>query len=257
MRRNELRNEALAAIFEEQVRPLISALLGKTISGSLVGPAGFALIFSDGGWLTAYLEEAKVLWKMGDAEAVNSLTDCLNPALPSQAVQLISGDEFDRFREALAYGHGKKITRVSSGIIHGGRYVKFSFEDHGELFTRVGPMLEGMGSYRIWLHLPMKLYWRGQEIGYLLDQDVDMGFWDGIWDSNNSEHARAFERFASGLDPKAVLRDQRLGTLLEWQEVDEEYRGYLVVLGLKEQQLFLHSVIMPESIAWAKKNVTN
>jgi len=216
IRRSKANNEALAAIYEQQVLPIKDALIGKTISSSMSGPVGFALFFTDGSWLAAYLVEKTTRWKMGEAASKELVNDWLNNSSLAGEFEPFPEEKTNELVKNLATTHGKKIVSISSGLIHAVQYVKFSFPDHGELFTMVGPRWNSKIPYWLNWRLPMKLYWRGEAIGFLLDQDDDMGLWDGVWDACDSEHAREFEQFALQLDPKAVIRDLRLGTLLEW-----------------------------------------
>ena len=253
--RREASNEILAFIYDHQVLPIIDKLIGKIVSDSMVGSTGFSLFFTDGSWIAAYLTDGMVTWKMTDLEFTKDIEDLMNSAEPGTDVTPLSVDEIKFTNEALSNTYGKEISGVSSNLIHGMKYIKFSFPDHGELFTSIGPSWNN--KYYCWIrwYPPIKLIWRGEPIGYLLDQENDMYLWDGVWESNDTEQAKAFEQLISKFDPKIIIRDYKLGTLLEWQEGHEEFIGYLVVLGIKNRHLFLRWIIGQDAIEWAKQNI--
>ena len=221
----------------------------------MVGSTGFSLLFTDGSWIAAYLTDGMVTWKMTDLEFTKDIEDLMNSTQPGNEVTPLSVDEIKFTNEALSNTYGKEILSVSSDLIHGIKYIKFNFPDHGELFTSIGPSWNN--KYSCWIRWfpPIKLIWRGESIGFLLDQENDMGLWDGVWESNDTEQAKAFEQLISKFDPKIIIRDYKLGTLLEWQEGHKESVGYLVVLGIKDRHLFLRWITGQDAIEWAKQNI--
>jgi hypothetical protein len=253
--RREASNEILASIYDHQVLPIIDKLIGKKVSDSIVGSIGISLFFTDGSWLAAYLMEGTVTWQLSNLELSKEIEDLMNSTEPGNAVTPLSVDEIKFTNEALSNTYGKEISGVSSGLINGIKYIKYSFPDHGELFTSIGPSWNNKYSCWIRWYPPIRLIWRGKSIGFLLDQENDMYLWDGVWESNDTEQAKAFEKLVSKFDPKSIIRDLKLGTLLEWQEGDKESMGYLVVLGINDRRLFLRWITGQDAIEWAKQNI--
>jgi hypothetical protein len=251
----EVTNELMTSIYDQQVLPLKEKLVGKIVSKSMVGSTGYVIFFLDGSWIAAYMHEMTLEWKMGEGELSTEIETLLNSFENQNNIFPLPIDKINDISVDVANAYGKEIVSISSGKIHGINYIKFSFPDRGELFTIIVERRENKYSYNIFWKEPLKLIWRGEAIGFLLDQDDDMGNWDGIWESNDTEQAKEFEQLASMFDPKNVIKDLRLGTLLEWQEGDGDHIGCLIVLGLKNSRLFLRSIYMQSSIDWAKKNV--
>jgi hypothetical protein len=249
-------NQILAAIYEQQVLPLKPRLVGKIVSNFFIGATGFALSFSDGSWIGAYGSDKGVIWKMSDTEFSKEMEALLDNGDPSREIDLIPRDKLANYKDELANTMGKEVASLSSGLLKGTRYIKFSFSNHGELYTIIGPIRNDRYSYWVSWQSPMRLIWRGEPIGYFVDVEIDMGYLEGCWESNESTPAKAFERLASTFDSKAVMRDWRLGTLIQYEfPGGKSPIGYAVVMGLKNRHLFIHWIIGKEAQDWVKNNV--
>ena len=101
----------------------------------------------------------------------------------------------------------------------------------------------------------LKIYWRGHEIGALINPIPDMAYLEGKLILNDTEKGHEFEKLVSTFETKKVMLNPQLGTRVELKETESSWiiNGYII--SLDQDFLFLKRVSSEKGIEWLKEHV--
>jgi len=97
------------------------------------------------------------------------------------------------------------------------------------------------------------LFWQGEEIGNYEIVSSDMGYFDGLWTSNDNPTAAKFKRLVDTFEIKKVFNKPQLGTTAMLRSGNGEI--YVSVLGIIEGMLTLKAVSDQGAIDWLEKTM--
>jgi hypothetical protein len=149
--------EALAALkriqgstYYEYVQPLVSAVRGKIVTGSLAGTSGFLLSFGDGSWAASYLEGHTLQYALGTGNPPPEITARLNSPEFGDASKPLQIDvpyahESCNIASEVAKSHGQRVI----GIAFGEECFNFCFPDGLELDTTIRQDCNGRKALRV------------------------------------------------------------------------------------------------------------
>ncbi len=100
----------------------------------------------------------------------------------------------------------------------------------------------------------LKIKWRGELIGELIDLIPDMWYLEGQWRSYGSDLSNKFEALVGSFDPKAVMTSPEKGTRIEIIENNSKPMHALAI-SLDNSLLFIRRVSMEKAIEWLINNV--
>lgn len=98
------------------------------------------------------------------------------------------------------------------------------------------------------------IYWRGKEVGVLTNVRNDMAYFDGTWESNQSDQAVLFEKLVHSFDINIVFNNLERATAIEciWEGTTERLNA--IALGMLNGALSIRMVYNKESLNFLLEN---
>jgi GH43 family beta-xylosidase len=99
----------------------------------------------------------------------------------------------------------------------------------------------------------LKINWRGNEVGKLVEWMPDMWYVEGKWIGNGSVEAAAFESLIKTFEAKQIMADPTKGTRVTLVENEVITQGYIIAM--TDDSLCVRRVFEKEAVEWLLKNV--
>ena len=100
----------------------------------------------------------------------------------------------------------------------------------------------------------LKIKWKGELIGELIEPIPDMWYLEGKWRSNGSKLSNEFESLVESFNAKEVMISPEKGTRIEYIEGDSKSLHALAI-SLDNELLFIRRVVMDKAVEWLIENV--
>ena len=97
--------------------------------------------------------------------------------------------------------------------------------------------------------------WRGNAIGTITDQEIDIWYCNCQWLPNESAAAAEFRELVSSFNTQDILNTPELGTRIVLKDPGSNEETNALVISLEDQYLFIRYIYDTIAVAWLVKNV--